>query len=449
MKKTATVLTLFALPFLSSDIANAQALKPSVEYSATWDVGLNRWRDTVRTFEMSYTPEYTLISRSPKYQTTYSGFAPVIGDVYQSRFFWDPKRTYSRVQIDSIHENGSLTPIRLDLYDRTPTSTTFTRSTWNGSQWTPIQSSVSTTDEMGIVRSSVNHNMVAGVLTLTDSTHVDVTQDFKGNVTNIKMWKWMIPDPALLPVVEQKYTLNGDGSIAAAEVWNNSSGEFAKAFRMQGFDWVVRDKSFPYVIREQGVDLMYGGDGFKSMTVDLPFGDEWNEFYQVTQTFDDQNRVTSYGFSGMTRDTFAFDGGLISLNQHDDYISNQWMTSNGTRMLFDRDANGTLRSVISQRYNASTSQYVNEKLYFYAFGTSSVKADEEIAISVYPNPVVREIHVRSSEPIEAVSIYDVTGNTLLRSVDKSIDVSTLTPGTYAVRIRTQSGERTLKFVKSN
>lgn len=450
MKKTATILALLALASSTSPFSvKAQALRPSTESMATWDIAQGRWKDTVRTFEMSYTPEYTLVSRSPKYQTTYSGFAPVAGDVYQSRFFWDPQSTYSKVQIDSVHEDGTLTPVRLDQYDRTPGRTAYARSAWNAGNWTTIQTNVTMTDEMGIMRSSVNQAVVGGVFMVTDSLHVAVSQDLKGNVTNVKVWQWMIPGPELEPIVEQKYTLNGDGSIAIAEVWNNNSGEFAKAFRMHSFDWAVRNKSFPYISREPGVDLFYGGDGFRSMTVDLPYEDEWNEYYQVTQGFDEQGRATSYTFSAMARDTFEFSDGLISLAQHDDLVVDQWMTSQGTRTLYDRDANGTLRSVTSQRYDPALSQYVNDRLYYYTYGTADVTADNVPSITIYPNPVASELRIQSSQPVLGVAIVNVTGATVLRSANASVDVSSLVPGIYLATIRTQGATKVLRFIKSS
>lgn len=449
MKKIATAFGLYALSTLICPSASfAQQQKPSSEYSAVWDATAGRWKDTVKTFTMAYTPEYTLTSRSAKYQTTYSGFTPVTNEVYQSRFFWEPRMTYAQVRIDSIKADGSLTPVRLDLYDRSiPRRTTYTRSIWDGTQWNEIIKSVSMTDTLGLLRSSVNQAMIAGAMTTTDSTHVEVVQDLKGNVLNVKILQWTMQDPTLRVVAEQRYTLAGDGSIAVAEIWDTDNGDLAPALRVHSFDWAVRNKSFPYVQREPGSALFYGGDGFRSATYDLPTGTDWSEFYQVQQTFDEDNRLTSYIFSGMIRDTFTFDDDLLALNQHDEMTGGQWRTGSGGRTIYDRDANGTLRSVITQKFDASSASYVNDRLYFYTYGAASVDRVTKSQISIYPNPAGQSITITSQAPVRSVSVVSLTGAELAHSATERVDVSSLPPGSYGLKVYTAQGEETLKFIK--
>ncbi|HET6510581.1 MAG TPA: T9SS type A sorting domain-containing protein [Candidatus Kapabacteria bacterium] len=451
MKKIATTCVVLGFSLLlGTSPAQAQVQKPAAEFSAVWDTQLNRWKDTAQTFQMSYAPSYSLVQRTGKFRTTYSGFVPTPTTVYQSRFFWEPGMTYSSALIDSVHDDGvTVTPIRLDSYDRKAGRTTFTRSTWNGTSWVPMLTSVSMTDELGIQYSFVNHAMLAGTLTLTDSTHVTVTKDFKGNVTAMKVSRWTLEEPTLKTLSEQRYTLNGDGSIASAEVWTSPNGsELTRSMRLHSFDWAIRDKSFPYVTRDEGMDLFYGGDGWRSAKVDIWNGTDWSEMYSLEQTFDDENRLTSYTFNGMTRDTFVFDQGLLTLAQSDIFMSNTWVTNRGNRTAYDRDANGTLRSVMTQRFDAGSSQYVNERLYFYQSGTASVAAgSESISIALYPNPVVGELKIRTGTALISAEVLGLTGETLISSRDESIDVSSLSPGAYGIRVKTDGGEKTLKFIK--
>lgn len=454
MKKIATACALLALSIsFEADTTHAQVQKPSVEYAAIWDAQMSRWKDTAQTFQMSYSPEYSVVQRSGQYRTTYSGFTPVTGEVYQTRFYWEPGMAYSSAQVDSVHDDGiAVTPIRLDQYDRTSASkTTFTRSFWNGSAWIPTQTSVSLSDDQGIPYSQVNHVLIAGTLTLADSTHLNISRDFKGNVTGIKVYHWSSQEPTLQPVSEQRYTLNGDGSIASAEVWVSMGGpELTRSMRLHAFDWAIRDKSFPYVSRDEGMDLYYGGDGWRSAKVDIWNGADWSEMYLLEQTFDEEDRLRSYTFNGMTRDTFAFDQGLLSLSQSDALMSNVWTTNRGNKTVYDRDANGTLRSVTTQRFDAGSSLYVNERLYMYQAGAASVgDPADKIQLAVYPNPASNELTIQSNEVIQSVEILSITGQTLLSSETANLDVSMLIPGAYGVRVSTPKGKKTLKFVKSH
>jgi hypothetical protein len=143
-----------------------------------------------------------------------------------------------------------------------------------------------------------------------------------------------------------------------------------------------------------------------------------------------------------------FDEGLISLNQHDDLVGGQWSTERGTKTIYDRDANGTLRSVITQKFDPNTSRYINDRLYFYVYGTANVTdASETTSLSVYPNPATQSISINSSEPVIAATIISTTGAELLKSSTDRIDVSSLSPGSYGVRVITASGEHMLKFIK--
>lgn len=73
------------------------------------------------------------------------------------------------------------------------------------------------------------------------------------------------------------------------------------------------------------------------------------------------------------------------------------------------------------------------------------------AIRVYPNPVASTLTLESNEDLSgtAISVHDKLGNQVLSTVSagNSVDVSTLPPGTYIVRI-THGGKQIVKrFVK--
>ena len=82
-------------------------------------------------------------------------------------------------------------------------------------------------------------------------------------------------------------------------------------------------------------------------------------------------------------------------------------------------------------------------------------------IKVYPNPVRNTLNVESSETIEQISIYDISGRTLLQTVsrkqtattmghaplsEQSIDISNFAIGIYLVKIKTATGEIVRKIV---
>ena len=88
------------------------------------------------------------------------------------------------------------------------------------------------------------------------------------------------------------------------------------------------------------------------------------------------------------------------------------------------------------------------------FGTVGIETIAEQAVKIYPNPVKDELKIENGElRIENVEITDLTGSALLfPSFGRvgggfSVNVSTLVPGVYFIKIETDKGIVTRKFVK--
>lgn len=83
---------------------------------------------------------------------------------------------------------------------------------------------------------------------------------------------------------------------------------------------------------------------------------------------------------------------------------------------------------------------------------SSTEALDLTKLRLYPNPAEDVLNIEYKSEIREISIFDMTGKQLYsRNINDSfstIDVSTLSPGTYLVKIDTYDNESsTLKFIK--
>jgi ligand-binding sensor domain-containing protein len=81
---------------------------------------------------------------------------------------------------------------------------------------------------------------------------------------------------------------------------------------------------------------------------------------------------------------------------------------------------------------------------------------EILSVSIYPNPVSKELRIQNSEfRINGIEIYDATGHKVFNSAFLilhsafAVDISQLTPGIYFLRIFSDGGIVTKKFVKTN
>ena len=84
-----------------------------------------------------------------------------------------------------------------------------------------------------------------------------------------------------------------------------------------------------------------------------------------------------------------------------------------------------------------------------------VDANLQDNINIYPNPAQHTLYITSSETVEHVSIYDISGRTVgaysIRpySPSPNIDISNLANGIYLVKVKTTQGESIRKIVISD
>lgn len=70
-------------------------------------------------------------------------------------------------------------------------------------------------------------------------------------------------------------------------------------------------------------------------------------------------------------------------------------------------------------------------------------------ISIYPNPVMNQLHIKANSPINQVSLFNLTGTVVMQAEGdvESMDVSHLKNGTYLLRIQTSEGVYNQKIIK--
>ncbi|MFN3270183.1 MAG: S8 family peptidase, partial [Candidatus Kapaibacteriota bacterium] len=73
---------------------------------------------------------------------------------------------------------------------------------------------------------------------------------------------------------------------------------------------------------------------------------------------------------------------------------------------------------------------------------------ETQGISIYPNPTPDIIFVNSKEKIENVEVFDILGNSLLKTNNFIIPIDKFPNGLYFLSIKTQSREYRTKFIKN-
>jgi hypothetical protein len=79
--------------------------------------------------------------------------------------------------------------------------------------------------------------------------------------------------------------------------------------------------------------------------------------------------------------------------------------------------------------------------YVTVLANQSINGAEDNAISVYPNPASAMINISSSEAVKSVTIFNVAGQQVMSvKGSNSVDLSSVTNGTYVVRVDLESGK---------
>ncbi len=120
--------------------------------------------------------------------------------------------------------------------------------------------------------------------------------------------------------------------------------------------------------------------------------------------------------------------------------------------------------VDGKAFNAAADKFASVDLFFAAptdeyyidsvnFMSGLLGADDFSAdvFTVYPNPVVNTLNIRSAASVDNVTIYDVLGKQVLSvnpdAISPSVDMSNLSSGAYLVNVTIGNASKTIKVLK--
>lgn len=94
-----------------------------------------------------------------------------------------------------------------------------------------------------------------------------------------------------------------------------------------------------------------------------------------------------------------------------------------------------------------TSVYYDDLVYSINETLSAEDASSEEAVSIYPNPVKKNLTIDTKKPFLSAEVYNVNGQVLKISNSKNIDLSKLEKGNYVVKVKTNNNVISKKIIK--
>lgn len=115
-------------------------------------------------------------------------------------------------------------------------------------------------------------------------------------------------------------------------------------------------------------------------------------------------------------------------------VKSAWNTANNTTFnLSSGSFEGTVDDLKIYNYELSPTEISN--LYNYNVLSSSDFNQNNLEVSLYPNPVRDILNIEIENDIQSIEIYNIQGQKVLSSNQKQINVSDLASGMYLVRIQ--------------
>lgn len=84
-----------------------------------------------------------------------------------------------------------------------------------------------------------------------------------------------------------------------------------------------------------------------------------------------------------------------------------------------------------------------QKILFATSTSTSLEENKELQIFVFPNPVSHTLRIQGVDENTSLEVYNLTGKSVIKDKGTELDVTSLTQGTYILRIN----NKYVKFIK--
>lgn len=199
-----------------------------------------------------------------------------------------------------------------------------------------------------------------------------------------------------------------------------------------------------------------GNEGYFNIQGTIPGGALTGVFNSGDIYFNPGGSSPGVGIDGATNVTFTFPHDVwfpVSIAFDLDSASHTYqMTINGTlanTVPTDFQADPVLGGIDFFSVSSFTNVFYDDIL----FDVTSLSVDEfsQNDISVYPNPVIDRLNIKSIAPVTSISIYNILGKKVKEFQSdnpiKEIDMSSLSKGVYLLKIDSSDRTQTIKVMK--
>ena len=189
---------------------------------------------------------------------------------------------------------------------------------------------------------------------------------------------------------------------------------------------------------------IYDTNGKLIDTISEEFSDEnWISDYKTTYEIDSFGNYKKITDNDSETITFTYDNSKLMSNfVHPFSYSIEFLSEIGGSFPYYHK--------ILEEVDTRFSGYSSKTTYHYSDEiVAAIEEFENSIIKIYPNPVTNFINIETNEKITSLQIIDMRGKILLQTTETKIDLQSLTPGLYVVKIEANSGKIMRKRIIKN
>ncbi|MBC3756980.1 T9SS type A sorting domain-containing protein [Hyunsoonleella sp. SJ7] len=200
---------------------------------------------------------------------------------------------------------------------------------------------------------------------------------------------------------------------------------------------------------------------FEYENVYLWNGNSWDTSYKNTFTFSPADLIETEVNEDWENGTFVKDFLIEFTYDSDDFLIEKlfkdWDNSQyviKTREVITNNTDGHPTANITQGYVAPTvwTNISRARRTYPTCSSLSISEFNDASISIYPNPVEKEIHITSKTQLFDFYLFDVKGRIVKKGEfeknGNSINISTFKKGLYFLNLKTESGSASFKIIKN-
>jgi len=316
-------------------------------------------------------------------------------------------------------------------YDANGNQTLIISYSWDAGNntWKGNQKSEYTYDANGNLALQIRYSWDAGNTTWIESNKSEYTYDANGNLTSWIYYSWNTGNTAWRENQKQEstYDANGNRTLHIAYTWDAGNNTWRENYKHE----------YTYDANgNQTLDIYYTWDAGNNT---------WRESQKVEYTYDANDNQT-------LQISYSWDAGNNTWRENRKEESTYDLSISKEDLLQPYNFAYNNKILEWKDYTWSGTDWVYSSTYTFYWSEHSVGIAEMqnlSSVQVYPNPAQNTLYIESSEAMEQVRVYDISGRELIQLPypAQSIDISTLANGIYIIKVKTAAGETVKKIVK--